>query len=238
MEKNKHRPAAAKAKESYLLTTKLFCGKCGKIMFGESGQHGGKIYRYYKCASAKKKTGCTKKAVKKDWIENLVVQQTMLVVMDKPLMERLTDRLMELQGEESYDLKLLEQQKHEAEQGIENMINAIQAGIITPSTKQRLTELESEKSRLEKCILKERLAHPRLEREQINFFLEQFKKTDVQNEEQRQRLIDCFVNAVFVYDDKIILTFNYKNSTKTIKLSDIKNSDLDSLSPPKITGIT
>lgn len=238
MEKNKHSPAAAKAKENYLLTTKLFCGKCGKIMFGESGQHGGKIYRYYKCASAKKKTGCTKKAVKKDWIENLVVQQTMLVVMDKPLMERLTDRLMELQGEESYDLKLLEQQKHEAEQGIENMINAIQAGIITPSTKQRLTELESEKSRLEKCILKERLAHPRLEREQINFFLEQFKKTDVQNEEQRQRLIDCFVNAVFVYDDKIILTFNYKNSTKTIKLSDIKNSDLDSLSPPKITGIT
>lgn len=237
MEKNKHSPAAAKAKENYLLTTKLFCGKCGKIMFGESGQHGGKIYRYYKCASAKKKTGCTKKAVKKDWIENLVVQQTMLVVMDKPLMERLTDRLMELQGEESYDLKLLEQQKHEAEQGIENMINAIQAGIITPSTKQRLTELESEKSRLEKCILKERLAHPRLEREQINFFLEQFKKTDVQNEEQRQRLIDCFVNAVFVYDDKIILTFNYKNSTKTIKLSDIKNSDLDSLSPPKITGI-
>ena len=67
--------------------------------------------------------------------------------------------------------------------------------------------------------------------------MEQFKKTDVQNEEQRQRLIDCFVNAVFVYDDKIILTFNYKNSTKTIKLSDIKNSDLDSLSPPKITGI-
>ena len=233
MEKNKHRPAAAKAKENYLLTTKLFCGKCGKIMFGESGQHRGKTYRYYKCASAKKKTGCTKKAVKKDWIENLVVQQTMLVVMDKPLMERLTDRLMELQGEESYDLKLLEQQKHEAEQGIENMINAIQAGIITPSTKQRLTELESEKSRLEKCILKERLEHPRLEREQINFFLEQFKKTDVQNEEQRQRLIDCFVNAVFVYDDKIILTFNYKNSTKTIKLSDIKNSDLDSLSPPK-----
>lgn len=65
--------------------------------------------------------------------------------------------------------------------------------------------------------------------------LEYSKKTDVQNEEQRQRLIDCFVNAVFVYDDKIILTFNYKNCTKTIKLSDIKNSDLESLSPPNET---
>lgn len=232
-EKNKHAPAMAKAKENYILTTKLFCGMCGKMMAGESGQHGGKTYRYYKCSGAKRKMGCTKKAVKKEWIENLVVQQTMLVVMDEPLMERLTDRLMELQGEESYDLKLFERQKREVEQGIENMINAIQAGIITPSTKQRLTELESEKSRLEKCILKERLEHPRLEREQISFFLEQFKKTDVQNVEQRQRLIDCFVNAVFVYDDKIILTFNYKNSTKTIKLSDIKNSDLDDFVPPE-----
>lgn len=74
-EKNKHAPAMAKAKENYILTTKLFCGMCGKMMAGESGQHGGKTYRYYKCSGAKRKMGCTKKAVKKEWIENLVVQQ-------------------------------------------------------------------------------------------------------------------------------------------------------------------
>ena len=56
MEKNKRAPACGKADEEYLLTTKLYCGKCGAMMFGESGvSHTGKLYTYYKCATAKKK---------------------------------------------------------------------------------------------------------------------------------------------------------------------------------------
>ena len=35
--KNKKAPARRKAEDDYLLTTKLFCGKCGALMFGESG---------------------------------------------------------------------------------------------------------------------------------------------------------------------------------------------------------
>ncbi len=167
------------------------------MMAGESGTGtGGKIYRYYKCHNAKNKKGCTKKAVKKEWIENFVVQQTMLIVMDEPLMERITDRLLELQGEENHDLKLLEQRLNETEKGIENMLNAIQAGIITASTKQRLSELEDERADLEQRITENRIQNPILNREQIAFFLDQFKNTDVNDEEQRQRLIDSFVNAV------------------------------------------
>ena len=232
MQKNKQTPASAKASEKYLLTTKLFCGKCGKIMFGESGQHGGKTYRYYKCSKAKKKEGCNKKAVKKDWIENLVVQQTMLMVMDKSLMEHITDRLLALQQEENFDLKLLKQQLAEAEKGIENILNAIQAGIFTPSTRQRLNDLEERKAELEKQIVENQIQHPTLTREQISFFLDQFKNTDVTDEEQRERLIDSFINAVYVYDDKIILTFNYKNGTRTISLNEVNNSDLADNSPP------
>lgn len=56
--KNQQTPAAAKAEERYLLTTKLFCGMCGKLMAGESGTSGtGRTYRYYKCYNAKKKKG-------------------------------------------------------------------------------------------------------------------------------------------------------------------------------------
>lgn len=234
MAKNKQAPATAKAKDNYILTTKLFCGDCGKIMFGESGTGtGGKVYRYYKCANAKKKKGCHRKAVKKDWIENLVLQQTMAVVMDGPLMGRITNRLLSLQGEESFDLKLLQQRLKEAEQGIENMVNAIQAGIITASTKQRLAELEEQREQLKQQILREHIKNPALTREQISFFLEQYKKTDVNDETQRQRLIDSFVNAVYVYDDKIILVFNYKDGTKTVTLTEINSSDLNEKRPPE-----
>ena len=232
-EKNKRAPAAAKADDKFLLTTKLFCGKCGKMMVGDSGTSRiGKVHYYYKCGNAKRKKGCDKKAVKKEWIENLVVSQTMGIVMDGSLMAKLTDRLLEMQGEESFDLKLLQKQLGEAEKGIENMLNAIQMGIITASTKQRLATLEEQKAQLEEQILQERIKNPALSREQIAFFLDQYKKTDITDETQRQRLIDCFVNAVFVYDDKIVLTFNYKEGTKAINLEDVNGSDIVGYGPP------
>ena len=37
MENNKQKPAAKKAVDEYILTTKLFCGKCGVMMTGTSG---------------------------------------------------------------------------------------------------------------------------------------------------------------------------------------------------------
>ena len=218
-----------------MLTTKLFCGECGKMMTGESGTSGtkGRIYRYYKCYGSRQKSKCRKKPVKKEWIEDIVIRQTMAVVMNSPLMERITDRLLELQGEESYDLKLLDQQLKQTEQRIENMLNAIEQGIVTASTKQRLSALEDEKERLEQSIIEVKIQNPALSREQITFFLDQFKHTDINDEDQRQRLIDSFVNAVYVFDDKIVLTFNYKNGTKTISLDTVKSSDLVGNGPPE-----
>ena len=69
---------------------------------------------------------------------------------------------------------------------------------------------------------------PLLTREQIAFFIYRFRKFDVTKREQRQRLIDSFVNAVYLYEDKIILTFNYKDGSKTITLADVEGSDLSS----------
>ena len=113
------------------------------------------------------------------------------------------------------------------------MLNAIQTGIFTPSTKQRLDELEETKSQLEVSILQEEMHKPLLTREQIAFFIYRFRKFDVTKREQRQRLIDSFVNAVYLYEDKIILTFNYKDGSKTITLAEVEGSDLSVLGAPK-----
>ena len=231
--KNKKAPARHKAEDDYLLTTKLYCGKCGSFMVGESGtSHTMKVHRYYRCVNTKKKKLCDKKAVKKDWIEDLVVNYTMKAIMNDEVMERLIDTLMELQKKESTDLPLLKKQLAETEKGINNMLNAIQAGIFTPSTKQRLDELEETKSQLEVSILQEEMHKPLLTREQIAFFIYRFRKFDVTKREQRQRLIDSFVNAVYLYEDKIILTFNYKDGSKTITLADVEGSDLSSFGAP------
>ena len=234
MEKNKRAPAISKAEETYLLTTKLFCGKCGRLMVGESGtSHTGRKHYYYKCGSAKRKTGCDKKAVKKDWIEDLIIRLTMKVVFDDEALNKLADELMDFQRRENTDIPILKRQLEETAQGIDNLLNAIQQGILTASTKARLEQLEETKTQLEISMAQAELKKPLLSKKQILFWLHRFRGIDTSKPDQRQRLIDIFVNAVYVYDDKIILTFNYRDGTETITLNDIAGSDLGVEPPPK-----
>ena len=164
LEKNKRAPARGKADEEYLLTTKLFCGKCGALMFGESGTSAtGRTYYYYKCATAKRRKGCNKKTVQKDWLESLVVQET---------------------------------------------------------TKERLDALEAQKDELTAKIADEKLRKPSFNADFIRFWLMKFRKFDISQQKQRKALIEIFVNAIFLYDDRMLITFNYKDGSQTIRFED------------------
>ena len=238
MEKNKRAPAHTKAKESeFLLTTKLFCGKCERMMVGESGKsHTGAMHYYYKCGNAKRKKGCDKKAVKKDWIERAVVRLTMERVLNEEKINRIIDALLAMQEREDVTIPALRRQFIETEKGIENMLNAIQQGIVTSSTKQRLEELEKQKEELSLSITTAELQKPKLTREYMEHWFSQFRYGDPKDREFQKRLIDTFVNAVFVYDDKLVLTYNYQHGTQTITLKEVEDflgSDLVDLSPPK-----
>ncbi|MCI9403409.1 MAG: recombinase family protein, partial [Oscillospiraceae bacterium] len=239
MVKNKKAPARKKAKaEEYLLTTKLFCGYCSAPMVGESGtSRTNTVHRYYKCANVKKKKGCHKKSVKKEWIEDLVLTETMNMVFNDGMMEALADNLVAFQRRENTSLPLLKRQLTETAQGIDNLLNAIQQGILTPSTKTRLEELEETKAQLEISILQAEMEKPPISREQFLFWLHRFRGIDISQPDQRQRLIDSFVNAIYLYDDKIVLTFNYQDGTKTITLEQVSGSDLGAGTAPRRSEI-
>lgn len=242
MAKNKKAPARHKAEDDYLLTTKLFCGYCGAYLCGESGtSRTGLVHHYYKCVSVKKKRAeCHKKPVKKQWIEDLVVDETMKMVMDDKAIEAIVSMLMELQNRESSSLPLYEKELKDTEAAIDNMLNAIQQGIFNKSTKARLDELEAAKDELENMIACEKLAKPKITEEQMMFWLHRFRKLDVSKKEHRQMLINTFVNAIYLYDDKMLITFNYKDGTKTITFDEATTalankdtgSNLDCLAAP------
>ena len=239
--KNKKAPARRKAEDDYLLTTKLFCGYCGALMFGESGtSRTGEVHRYYKCATAKKHKGCKKMTVRKQWLEDLVVNQTMQLVKDDAAMESIIAKVMELQNKENTNIPLYEKQLRDAESGIQNMLNAIQAGILTSSTKERLEQLEETKRELEARIAEEELAKPKVTEEFIRFWLLRFRKLDMSLKDQRQALVDTFINAIYLYDDKVLITFNYKEGTQTITFEEAaqaaskeNGSDLDCFTAPE-----
>ena len=245
IEKNKKAPARAKAEVDYLLTTKLFCGHCGAYMCGESGKgRSGKVYHYYKCVSVKKKrTDCKKKAIKKDFIEEFVIRHTMKTLNDDAAIEAIIAMLMDLQERENINLPLYEQQLRDVQRNIENLLDAIQQGIFTKSTKGRLDELETAKEDLEIRIANEKIAKPKLTEEKIKHFLYRFRVLDMSKEKNRRILIDMFINRIYLYDDKLVITFNHKDGAQTITLEDVETalaeagfgSDLVSFAVPEKT---
>ena len=240
---NKKAPAKHKAEDEYLLTTKLYCAKCKCFMVGESGtSHTGEVHRYYKCVSVKEHRGCNKKTVKKDWIENLVLEQIQKIILDDDLLERLTDMALEKLGSENKVLPILQKRYSETEKAINNMLNAIEQGIITPSTKQRLEELEQQKGELSVQIMKEEMSKPVLTREQILFWFHRLRKLNIEKLEHRRKLIDIFINAIYLDDDKMVITFNFKDGSKTITFAEIeaaeKGSDFTDFGAPQPEGLS
>ena len=112
------------------------------------------------------------------------------------------------------------------------MLNAIQMGIINASTKQRLDELEDRKADIELQIIQEEMKHPMLTREDVTYWICRFRTLDVSKLEERRRLIDSFVNSVTVFDDYILITFNYKEGEERLDFTDIESSDLQSVGGP------
>lgn len=209
-------------------------------MVGESGMGTSRVYRYYKCANTKKVHICDKKSVRKDWIEDLVVEKAMKILHDDKLVEYLTERIFVLQGEENPRIPRLKEQLADTEKRIENLMNAIEQGIITDTTKDRLAQLESKKKEIEITLLQEKIKKPFLTKEQIRFGIEKFRKLDITTIEGKRRLIDGFVNSIYLYDDRFDITFNFKDGTQTVFFSEIeatKNSDIKSLGAPIKTQI-
>lgn len=235
---NKKAPAKAKATEEYLLTTKLFCGTCERLMAGESGTSStkGVKHYYYKCGGAKRKLGCKKKSVKKDFIERAAVILTVNRVLRDEEISRIADSILALQNSEDATIPALKKQLADTERGIENMLNAIQQGVLTSSTKERLEALEKQRDNLKIAVLQAELQKPKYTKEQIVSWIGQFKYGDVNSREYQKRIIDTFVNSLYLFDDRLVITYNFKGGTETITLKDVEavyGSDLKAMSPPQ-----
>lgn len=237
MKKNSRAPARHKAEDNYILTTKLFCGSCGAMMVGECGTSStkGRTYHYYRCVNTKRHKTCNAKhkSVPKKPLEDAVIRAIMARIMDDSFVDALADAVIKLQSQESSLLPALRKQLHDTEKSIANMLKAIEMGIINESTKHRFDELEAAKKTIEIQIAQEELSHPHFTHEDVIYWLCRFRKTNTDVLEERQRLVDSFVNSIYIYDDDILITFNYKDGSEKISIEALKSSDSKSVSVPK-----
>ena len=95
----------------------------------------------------------------------------------------------------------------------------------TRTTKERLEALEIQKDELTAKIADEKLKKPSFNEDFIRFWLMKFRKFDISQKKQRKALIEIFVNAIFLYDDRMLITFNYKDGTQTVRFEDTLTAD-------------
>lgn len=238
LKKNKRSTGRMKAPMQYLLTGKVFCGLCGSPMAGESGTgQKGTIYNYYKCQDRKKKHNCTKANEKKDWLERIVVQETVEKILQPGVIDEIAAKVAELAEEEFNDksrLLSLQSELKTVQTAIRNLLRLVEQGIDTEDIGDRLLDLNSQKADLQKQISKEENKKPMLSKDRIAFWLTSFVNNgNVNDVEYQQRIIDTLVNRIFVFDTddggrKIVITYNVSgNLSSTITLSDIKSACSD-----------
>lgn len=223
---NKKAPARTWNRAEYILTDKLFCGHCGAKMYGESGTgKSGKKHNYYICSKRKRGRNCDKRPVQQAWIENLVLNKVVAVLQNDALLNDIATCVFEYYKEQQKDNDLtgaLKTKLVEIEKAQANIMRAIEAGLFSQTTKKRMEELDEQREEIEAELSELELTQSfQLTRDQILYFLCAMRDKNIKDPICQKQLIDTFVNAVFVYDDKIVLTFNYSGDNRTVTLKDL-----------------
>lgn len=226
---NKRAPKAAWNYSDYLLTEKLFCGHCGEKMVGESGfGKMGKKYSYYSCLNRKHNKGCKKKPVRQDWIESVVLDEVQRILSDNALLEFISEQTWQYylkQDTDQEELAVMQTQLANVESSITNLVRAVEDGMPYDAVQNRMIELNGQKAAIKNAIAEKKLNQGfKLTKDHIVFFLEQFRNLDVTDRNCQKRLVETFVNAIFLYDDKLKIAFNYSEDTDTMTLASIEKA--------------
>lgn len=223
MKVNKKAPARARAKADYLLTTKLFCGYCKEMMVGHSSNKiskGGIRYNYYKCKNAGSGKSCKKKMAMKDYIEDLVIEECRKILTPSNI-RRIAKETVKIA--QSYDdqaeLKRLQDLLQKVQKEKENQLTALRS-CTSDSVREMIFEdldkIAADITELEKQIEIEQARHRIITEEQVVKFFNKLAKGNVKDIAYRKTLIKVMVNKIFLYDDRLTITFNSGDDEVTI----------------------
>ena len=155
----------------------------------------------------KKLRNCNKKRIRKDLLEKIVIDTTVKLLSNDDTLTLIATEIIKLHSEKTESesmLKILSEQKNEAVKSLNNIMKALEAGIINDTTKNRMAELEKtikefdnkilyEKAKIENCITVDDIK---------KFVLTALKKTSY-------ALIRNLIKQIVVYDDKIEIFYYY-----------------------------
>lgn len=193
----------------YILTGKLFCGECESPMVGVSGTgKSGALHHYYRCKGHA--SGCELKNVRRDDVERDIAKALKMTMLSEEGISALAHAAYEqaIAARSAPDTDLLEAQLHETEKALKNILTAIEQGIFTVSTRDRLQELEGRKALLAEQLAAARQADDDIITEaEIAALLRHYASGDIEDKVYQETLIDAFLVRAYVYEDHYRIFF-------------------------------
>lgn len=219
----------------YLLTGKLYCGKCKSPMVGISGKSGApQPHNYYVCQRRRKEKTCNKATVRRDDIELQVASALKEYAMNSDVIAWLADKTMEYfeENKESAKLSSLKTQLADTKKAKANILSAIEQGIITETTKDRLIDLETQESELAARIsIEQDRGDVEITKESVIAFITAMTDGDVKDKSFQELLFNLFLKAVYLYDDHLKIIFTASGAQSEIDLP----AEIESPDPPEGT---
>ena len=189
----------------------------------------GKLHHYYKCFGRKRNKGCKKANYRQQDLEDLVFVTTVDYILKPNVIQAVAEQVVSKFNSEitkTSTLGNLENELKAKEKAINALLAAIEQGIVTKSTKERLISLETQKEELESKISLEKARQIKpLEVDRVKAFLTYFARKKYENGQEKNEFFNSFINRVILYDDKILIFYNTDDNHPTV----IKRKDTEEL---------
>lgn len=191
----------------YLLKNKVKCGYCGMPVTAETGtSRHGKTIHYYKCSGRKRNiTDCDLKIVRKETLEKIVMDAIINALSEPNAISKIVDHIYQMQEQmlnEQKELKLLQSEKQKIDLAIDNIMSAIERGVMSNNAIRRLNELEEQQLEYEKKIAIEKSKTVDLipKAEIANYYKSALKLEPL-------LLINYLIDEIILYNDRIEIRF-------------------------------
>ena len=192
----------------YLFRNKLRCGYCGMPISSDTARNNYNTqFQYYKCLGVKKyRNGCIKKTIQKSVLEELLMNAIVEELAKPETFKLIIKNVLQLQEnhkKENSNLTNLVNAKIQAQKSLDNIVLAVEQGLITKTTGQRIKDLETQIEELEQQIMIEQSNSSSVLTENE---IKQFYKTALR--QSGLALINYIIKEVKLYNDKAEIIFN------------------------------
>lgn len=178
-----------------------------------------RLYYYYSCMNHRKHA-CSLKNQRKGLVEKIVAHTLDDLICDPAIRLLIAEKcyayhLSQNDDSGAYEASIKAQLK-DVEGKLANIMKAIEAGIINNTTAERMNVLESKKSMLNDALITEQ------NRKKCSLTLSDIIKFlngiigDVSDPDIRCKLLDFFVDKIYVYPDKLVMTFYYSDDRREL----------------------